>query len=200
MEKNKPAKGVKKAVKAKSTKAKTVSAGKKGTAVKAVSRSRRMELGELTPQQEAFCREYIIDLNGTKAAIRAGYSEATAANQASRLLGKDEIKRFIQKLLDKRAKRTALTADEVIGDIRELRDMCMGRVPIKTTNAGGEVVEKRRFDALGASKALEMLGKNLKLFTDKVEHSGRVEQVVVNIDRTHSTTTTAPAWEAPKKA
>jgi phage terminase small subunit len=68
-----------------------------------------------TFRQELFAREYVIDLNGTRAAIAAGYSEATAAAQASRLLTKSKVQRLITQLNAARAAKcemTALQADQ----------------------------------------------------------------------------------------
>lgn len=68
----------------------------------------------LTPQQETFCQEYMVDLNGTQAAIRAGYSERTANEQAGRLLSKVSIRSRIDELRKDRAERTDITADRVL--------------------------------------------------------------------------------------
>jgi phage terminase small subunit len=74
----------------------------------------------LTEKQIRFCQEYIIDLNGTQAAIRASYSEDTAGSIASENLQKPEIQRYIQELLDDRATRTKATADKVISELYHL--------------------------------------------------------------------------------
>lgn len=68
----------------------------------------------LTPQQETFCQEYMTDLNGTQAAIRAGYSEHTANEQAGRLLSKVSVRSRIDELRKERASRTDITADRVL--------------------------------------------------------------------------------------
>ena len=52
----------------------------------------------LTPRQERFCREFLVDLNGTKASVRAGYSEKTAYSQASRLLKNAKVAARIAEL------------------------------------------------------------------------------------------------------
>ncbi len=75
---------------------------------------------KLTEKQIRFCQEYIIDLNGTQAAIRAGYSEDTAASIASENLTKPNIQEYIQELLDQRAARTRATADFAISEIYHL--------------------------------------------------------------------------------
>ena len=87
--------------------------------------------GTLTPRQRRFIEEYMVDLNGTQAAIRAGYAPGGARQHASRLLAQAPVQAALAQAMSERRKRTELTADEVIGDLRELRDICMGRKPVK---------------------------------------------------------------------
>ena len=110
---------------------------------------------KLTPKQERFVQEYLVDLNATQAAIRAGYSKKTADRQGHRLLKKAEIAAAVEKGREKAKERTELTVDEVIGDLREVARRCMGD----------------DFNPAGANRALELLGKHLGAFVDKVEHS-----------------------------
>lgn len=144
-----------------------------------------MEGKALTPKQEAFVREYLIDLNGTQAAIRAGYSAKTANEQASRLLANVSVAAAIQAALDERAERTNITADYVINGIREVAERCMVRAPVMAGSGKDRAqaidLEGRHvwsFDAPGANKAFELLGKHLKLFTEKVEHTGNVTVII----------------------
>jgi len=74
----------------------------------------------LTPKQECFCQEYLIDLNATQAAIRAGYSEHTANEQGARLLAKVSIQARIQGLMAERSERTQIKADDVLMEIAKL--------------------------------------------------------------------------------
>lgn len=69
---------------------------------------------KLTLKQLRFCEEYIVDLNATQAAIRAGYSKKTAYSQGQRLLKNVEVQKKIQQLYGKRAKRTQISADRVL--------------------------------------------------------------------------------------
>src|SRR6187399_2837120 len=64
-----------------------------------------------------FCQEYLIDLNATQAAIRAGYSKKTAVVEGSRLLTNANVSEHIKKLMDKRSKRTEITADKVLDEL-----------------------------------------------------------------------------------
>jgi phage terminase small subunit len=74
----------------------------------------------LNHKQKRFCQEYIIDLNGTKAAERSGYSQDSAHSIANELLKKPEIKNYIQELEDDRARRTGITADRVIIELAKI--------------------------------------------------------------------------------
>lgn len=67
-----------------------------------------------------FCKEYIIDNNGTQAAIRAGYAIVSASVQAHRLLAKPEVQTYITKLKEKQSKRLEITADKVLEQYRRL--------------------------------------------------------------------------------
>lgn len=91
-------------------------AGKGNTAPRQIGRAKAKDEHPqgLTPQQETFCQEYMTDLNGTQAAIRAGYSERTANEQAGRLLSKVSVRSRIDELRKERASRTDITADRVL--------------------------------------------------------------------------------------
>lgn len=69
---------------------------------------------DLNEKQLRFCEEYIIDLNATQAAIRAGYSKKTAYSQGQRLLKHDEIQKRIQEIKEERGKRCEITQDRVL--------------------------------------------------------------------------------------
>lgn len=107
---------------------------------------------ELTDRQARFCEEYLIDLNATQAAIRAGYSEKTANRIASELLSKLDIQEKITELKAERAKRTEMTQDSVIQELAAVT-----RAEIK----GVRAVDKL--------KALELLGKHLGMFVERYE-------------------------------
>ena len=77
-------------------------------------------MAKLTPKQERFVQEYLIDLNATKAAIRAGYSAKTARELGHRQLTKVDISRAIEEAQAKRAEHAELTADAVIDELRKI--------------------------------------------------------------------------------
>jgi phage terminase small subunit len=82
----------------------------------------------LTPRQQAFCQEYLIDLNATAAARRAGYSTKTANEQAGQLLVKLSIQQEIQRLMDQRAEKVGITAEEVLREYRKLAFASLGNI------------------------------------------------------------------------
>jgi phage terminase small subunit len=75
---------------------------------------------ELTSKQRAFVREYLIDLNATQAAIRAGYSAKTASSQGERLLRNVEVDKAISAAMKLRAERTDITADRVLNELAKI--------------------------------------------------------------------------------
>jgi phage terminase small subunit len=136
----------------------------------------------LTAQQSVFVSEYLVDRNGKQAAIRAGYSAKTAENQASRLLSNVKVQEAIDVLLKQREARTLVTADYVIESIKNVAERCMQAEPV--LDREGNPTGEYKFDSSGANRSLELLGKHLKLFTDKTELSGdkdRPVEINVNI-------------------
>lgn len=127
----------------------------------------------LSNKQLAFCHEYLVDLNGTKAAIRAEYSAHTAGIKSSQLLNKPEIKKHIQHLITKRSERTDVNADFVIDNLVELVNISMARERV-TVTVEGKDVSRLVFKDTGATKSLELLGRHLGIFNDKIQHSGGV--------------------------
>lgn len=156
---------------------------------------------ELNPKQERFCEEYLIDLNATQAAIRAGYSAKTAQEQSSRLLSNVMVQRRIQELQDKRSNAVRIDAESIL---KELYDLAMvditqayddagwlkplSEIPKEVRKAISALEVSELFDGQGEdkhiigvnkkmkfydkNKSLELLGKHLTLFTDKTEVTG----------------------------
>lgn len=132
----------------------------------------------LTPQQELFCAEYLVDYNGTKAAQRAGYAEKTAAAQASRLLKNVNVLSRVRALQKEHLEKLAVTQESVLLNLLEVYDRCMQKKPVYEWDyETGQYKEtgEYAFDSKGALRALELIGKHLAMFTQKVEHSGSVE-------------------------
>ena len=132
---------------------------------------------KLTNKQKMFCKEYLKDLNATQAAIRAGYSKKTAEVIGFENLRKPKINEQIQKEMDKRSERIKINADDVLEGILKVRDNAMQVTDIMESNEKGERVKiaEDMIDRNAALKASELLGKHLKLFTDKIELNGTLE-------------------------
>lgn len=137
---------------------------------------------KLTEKEERFCLKYFETGNGTRSVLDAGYkqSEMAAATTASRLLKKANIQARLNELRKKQEKRTEITTDYVLSNLKEVLERCMQRAPVMVRE-GREMVQLKdeegrdvwRFDSNGANQALNMLGKYKKLFTEKHEVSGR---------------------------
>ena len=132
---------------------------------------------KLTQKQKIFIKEYVIDFNATRSAKEAGYSVKTAKQQGSNLLSNVYVQQALTIEINKRNKRTELTQDEIIEDLREVKNRCMQKVPVmyydkedkeykQEVDEDGEGVW--RFEAHGANRALELLGKHKQMFSDKV--------------------------------
>lgn len=135
----------------------------------------------LTPKQARFVEEYLVDLNATQAAIRAGYSKRTANEQGAQLLAKLSIAEAVAKAKAERSERVEITADYVLSGLREVAERCMARAPVMV-GRGSEREQAKdgdgnhiwTFDASGANKSFELLGKHIALFTEKHEVSGQL--------------------------
>lgn len=154
----------------------------------------------LTPRQAAFVSEYLIDLNATQAAIRAGYSERTARATGAENLTKPDIATAIAEAQEARAERLQIDADTVLQEIAKLayvnmrdfirltpngdafidlsdltRDQAAALAEITVEDfldgRGDDAREVRRVKIKLADKkgSLELLGKHLGLFTDRVD-------------------------------
>lgn len=168
-------------------------------------------MAKLTAKQQCFVNEYLIDLNATQAAIRAGYSPKTATEQASRLLSNVNIRACVDKAMAERSKRTGVTAERVVLELaclgfvnaKDLVNMTDGSVldstsrddtaaiasvKVKTTPGEyGNSVE-REVKLSDKTKALELLGKHLGMFTDNINLTGDVGvQIINDIPKTTST-------------
>ena len=131
----------------------------------------------LTDKQRRFVDEYLVDLNATQAAIRAGYSKKTANKIGPELLGKTSISEAISKAQAERAERTKIDADYVLKQAVKLHERCMQEVEPLTGRKGQQIRDDEGnplfvFNAAGAAKALELVGKhvNVQAFRDQVGH------------------------------
>ena len=127
---------------------------------------------DLTDKQARFVLEYLVDLNATQAAIRAGYPAGTARQVGSQNLSKLNIMQAIAEHMTARAAELKLTQAYVIEGLMEVVQRCMQRAPV-LVRRGSEMVQKTdeegegvwKFDAMGANAAFKLLGQHLALFT-----------------------------------
>lgn len=111
-------------------------------------------MGKLTPKQLKFCYEYLIDLNGTQAAIRAGYARHTANRTAHKLMLKADIKAKIEALKQEQIKRAEISQDNVIKELAAI-----GFADLKTS----------KIKASDKIKALELLGRYFNIFDNTAD-------------------------------
>lgn len=123
----------------------------------------------LTPKQALFVKEYLVDLNATQAAKRAGYSEKTAGVIGLENLGKPSISEAIKEQLDKRMNKVEITAEYVLSTIKNTIERCAQAEQV--VDKDGSPTGEYKFDSAAVLKGSELLGKYLKLFTDKTEVS-----------------------------
>lgn len=142
------------------------------------SRMVRNLINNLTEKQQRFCQEYLIDLNGTQAAIRAGYSKKTADMQASRMLTKDKINDYLGGLRADIANSNKITVEKVLAGLQLNIKRAMQEEPVydQEGNATGEYT----YHGSVVNKAYELLGKHLGMFTDKIQHTGELGVTIIN--------------------
>lgn len=115
-------------------------------------------MAKLTPKQEAFCQEYLIDLNATQAAKRAGYSDKTAKDIGCENLAKPNIAEKIAELMKARTETTRIDAAWVLKAAKQVFDRCMQSEAVNDDNGDKGVY---KFEHSGANKALEIIGKHV---------------------------------------
>lgn len=183
-------------------------------------------MAKLTEKQQKFCDEYLVDLNATQSAIRAGYSEKTANEQGARLLANVSVQKYLAERKQDRIERTEITQDMVLKELaiiafsnasdyasiveKEAVAEVKGKM-IPLYDAEGKPVKYRTVEPVLTSelteeqrkalavikkgrdgfevkpydkvRALELLGKHLGMFTDKLDINGDIDMDLnINID------------------
>ncbi len=163
-------------------------------------------MAKLTEKQQCFIDEYLIDLNATQAAIRAGYSVKTAQEQSARLLSKVMVQQAISEAMAERSRRTGINQNRILielariallnpkalvnledatvnpeaspDDLAAIASVKVKRFPTKD---GGEGIERevKFYDKI---KAIELLGKHLGMFKDRIELSGELDKEKSKLD------------------
>lgn len=161
-------------------------------------------MAKLTKKQEVFCEEYLIDLNATQAAIRAGYSVESAQAIGSENLTKPMVRARIDAALAERSKRTGINADRVLRELGRIAFVnpidvinfdhasivsgaaeddtaAIASVKVKTIPTDDGDITEREIRLHDKLKALEMCGKHLGMFKDNADANVPVT-VVINYD------------------
>jgi phage terminase small subunit len=162
-------------------------------------------MAELNPKQKRFVEEYLVDMNATQAYIRAGYSPKNADVNSTQLMGRPSVRACIDKAIAERSRRTGVTVDrvvrelarialadptkiintetgEIVTDDNEDNNAAIASIRVKTTKTkDGEDVIDREVRVWDKNKALELLGKHLGMYTDKLQVNGETT-IKVSID------------------
>ena len=126
----------------------------------------------LTPKQQRFVDEYLVDLNATRAAVRAGYSARNADKIGPELLGKTRVAEAVAAATAARVSRTEVTQDYVLKNLTEVVERCMQRAPVPDSNGDRVTGDGRnvwRFEPKPVVAALKLLGEHLGMYTHRVE-------------------------------
>lgn len=160
----------------------------------------------MTDKQKRFVEEYLIDLNATQAAIRAGYKPDNADKVGTELLGKTRVSEAIAKAMADRSKRTGVNADRIItelakiafanaGDIIDPVDGCIKEnaapedlaaiqsIKVKTTDGARMSSMEREVKLSEKTKALELLGKHIGMWNDKIDVNVTLPVVISGDDK-----------------
>lgn len=137
---------------------------------------------------EIFCQEYVVDFNGTRAAIAAGYSKKTANRIANQNLSKLDIQNRIKELTQKKVKRIEYTQDDVMRDLLEVKNRCMQKVPVMYYDKVDKEYKQEqddlgrdvwKFDSQGANSALDKLAKHTGFYELDNKQRNIIPQIVV---------------------
>lgn len=143
-------------------------------------------MAKLTAKQQRFCDEYLIDLNGKQAAIRAGYSERSAKQIAQENLTKPDLKEYIEKRMEEKEKELIADQDEVLKYLTSVMRGESKSSVVVVENTGDFMSTAREMqkapDEKERLKAAELLGKRYGLYTDKVEMDADVSPIVIKDD------------------
>ena len=148
-------------------------------------------MAKLTEKQRRFAAEYLIDLNGTQAAIRAGYSARTANEQASRMLANVSIQQGISEAMAERSKRTGVNQDRIVQELAKIAFLkitdvvdregrikenaseddlaCIESIKYKHSDTETGSSTEREVKAASKLKAMELLGKHLGMWNDRLD-------------------------------
>jgi len=121
----------------------------------------------LSPKQEKFVNEFLVDLNATQAAVRAGYSKNSARRIGSQNLSKLDIQEALRKRRQELMRNTKLTPEYVLNHLKENVDRAMTSVPV--LDKAGKLTGYYTYQGNVANRSLELIGKHLGMFTERIE-------------------------------
>lgn len=146
---------------------------------------------KLTDKQKKFVEEYLIDLNATQSAIRAGYSPKTANEQGARLLTNVSIQEAISKAMAERSRRTGINQDRIVQELARIAFVkitdivdpdgeintnasdddlaCIESYKVEDSDSVNGSSSKREVKLASKIKALELLGKHVGMWNDKIQ-------------------------------
>lgn len=146
---------------------------------------------KLTDKQKKFVEEYLIDLNATQSAIRAGYSPKTANEQGARLLANVSIQEAISKAMAERSRRTGINQDRIVQELARIAFVkitdivdpdgeintnasdddlaCIESYKVEDSDSVNSSSSKREVKLASKIKALELLGKHVGMWNDKIQ-------------------------------
>lgn len=161
-------------------------------------------MAKLTEKQQRFVDEYLIDLNATQAAIRAGYSVKTANEQGARLLANVSVQQKIAEKMADRSKRTGVNQDRVVLELAKIAFVkitdivdsegkikstaseddlaCIESVKYKGSESETSSSVEREMKLSSKLKALELLGKHLGMWNDKLDVNVSIPVVISGED------------------
>ncbi len=161
----------------------------------------------MTDKQERFCQEYMVDLNATQAAIRAGYSEKTAESIGYQLLQKTTVSKRIAQLQAAQSRRTGINADRVLRELAKVAFVDIGDVvddtgalrqditpedraavasiKIKNSETDSGTSAEREVKLYDKLRALDLIGRHLGIFQDKLEitpNTGQLASILKQLE------------------
>lgn len=161
-------------------------------------------MARLTNKQRLFVQEYLIDLNATQAAIRAGYSVESARDIGCENLTKPNIQTELAKAMAERSKRTGVNQDRVVLELAKLAFVkmtdivddegkikktateddlsCIDSIKYKSSDSESGWSVEREVKIGSKLKALELLGKHLGMWNDKIDVNVAVPIVISGED------------------
>ncbi len=138
-------------------------------------------MAKLTAKQQRFCDEYLIDLNATQAAIRAGYSKKFAGQNADKILKNTNVKEYIKNRMDEKEKELIADQDEILRYLTAvMRGTETDEQYVVGAEGGVEKISVRK--QVNQLKAAEMLAKRYGLLIDKMEVDADME-MTINVRR-----------------